>query len=119
MKIKKNYIINALYVVLVVLALIGIYKIKQISKRNIEKRVEEIKNTVSPEPVRESVLENLLKNDKPVQCTFAQNAGDTKTNGTIFISSEAVRIDVTAPDAAKKPKLGHYIVTKAANYFWY
>lgn len=119
----KNRIIygrflNFFYFLLIVAALFGIFKLKETSKRNVDKIVEENKSKVV-ELEKKDFLSSLIDRGLAAKCAFSQDLIDSKMSGTIYISDGLIRTDVITSNKIEPNKLSHTIIKDNYMYLWY
>jgi hypothetical protein len=112
-----HYSKNILYALLIIFAIAGYVKIKQISKKNVEKILEKRADVVVPE--KKDPVTEILENSDGVKCEFAQKLPKGNLTGTIYANKNQARLDITAPDNFGVVKTSHTIVDSKAMLLWF
>lgn len=115
---KKTGIIVAVLLLIVILG-IGAFVLTKSSK---SKQVQKTQTTAEPtkvqsQQVTEGTLESLLKNSKPLKCTFSTKTGESQVDGVVYAANKKVRGDYKTT-VNKINYNGHIIVDSDYSYIW-
>lgn len=116
---KANRFLNILYVLLIFAALFGIFKLKQVSKKNVAKIISQNESKKVAAPQKKDALLEIIEKGLAAKCTFSQDSINSKIAGEVYIDGELTRADITAPDKKGANKLSHSIIKGDVVYLWY
>ena len=116
--ITKGRLINTLYILLIFASLIGIFRLKETSKKNVEKIIEENKSKIVTLE-KKDILTDLIDRGLAAKCAFSQDLVGSKMTGTIYIDGGFIRTDITTSNKTEPNKLSHTIIRDDYMYLWY
>ncbi len=116
--IIKGRFLNTLYVLLIFASLLGIFKLKESSRKNAEKIIEQNKDKVV-KLEKKDFLSNLIDRGLAAKCAFSQDLINSKVVGIIYVADGLIRTDITTSDKSEPNKLSHTIIKDNYMYLWY
>lgn len=117
-KTIASRLLNIFYVLLIFASLFGIFKLKQVSKKNVEKIIEQNQKEAIT-LAKKDVLADIIDRGLAAKCVFSQDLITSKISGTMYLSDGLTRTDITTFENTKPDKLSHTIIKKDYMYLWY